>query len=160
MYVSIALFHTPHLLMLINIMDHKSSWEKVFCFVDIFFPNTKRHRSGEDTRTLLWTVFVHSISQILDQSQFKLRVQTCMFYRSQNVQHTGDAWSIHPHESHFTVYQQPTSTCFSPSQEKEVDIPILFDTWRIKTQWDLCDLIQVVQENIASIRDSNLLFSF
>lgn len=71
------LSHACHLLMLINILDHKSSQEKTYSSEETLFSNIKRHRISEEGLNLLWTVFVHYwFHKLSDVPGFKLRVQT------------------------------------------------------------------------------------
>lgn len=123
MCVSIVLSHARHLLMLINILDHKSSQEKWYSSEEILFSNIKRHRISEEGWNLLWTVSVHYLFQryLIHMNLSEEYRQICMFFMSQNVQHGGDAQSVDRPDSHFTVY--PTANfnkCFAPYQGKEV----------------------------------------
>lgn len=157
MCVCIVLSPACHLLMLINILDHKSSQEKAHSSEETSFSNIKRHRISEEGLNLLWTVFVHHRFQKLpDLPSFKLRVQTDM-----HVLYGPKFLACGRHTTCRSPWQFLPSIPNSQLQQMLLPLPgkghniisVLVAIWSIKTQQDLRDLSQVAQEGSASITD-------
>lgn len=151
------LSHTCHLLMLINILDHKSSQEKTHSSEETFFSNIKRHRISEEGLNRLWTVFVcYRFQKLPDLPGFKLRVQTDM-----HVLYIPKFLACGRHTICRTLWQFFPSIPNSQLQQMLLPLPgkghniisVLLAIWSIKTQQDLRDLSQVAQEGSASIAD-------